>query len=76
MLARVARGDEQRGEEGDERDQDAERERQHDDRVRHRGLHLPAQGVLLLELVGDPQVNLLVAGPHPDIGLDEQSSFM
>src|SRR5215212_2594815 len=51
--------DEDRHEEGDEADEDDQREGHDDPRVDHGRLDLPAQRVLLLELVGDAQQRLL-----------------
>ena len=64
-------------EEGDQREQDAEREARDQGRVHHRRLHLAAQRVVLLELVGDPLERLLedpsdlTGADHGDVELVE-----
>jgi hypothetical protein len=55
----VEDADEDGHEEGHERDEDDQREGHDDARVDHGRLDLPAQRVLLLELVGDAQQRLL-----------------
>ena len=55
---------EDRDQEGDQREQDDEREARDQHRVEHRRLHLTAQRVVLLELVGDAIQRLLQDPPH------------